>query len=173
MTRDQLDQAIDHVAARLTHVTDDEGLALRIMETLPDRSGWSLQWLMPRLAFTAMLAVAIAYVVLQPFGERSTDVLRTEVVSASAVELAAAAPEHRTNVEPALFVRRTIVERPQNDRRTIDVPDFERSLPSLVAVAALEFDSLAPVSLPEDAPLTLAPLAIADLPLTAEPISPR
>jgi len=44
---------------------------------------------------------------------------------------------------------------------------------ALGAVAALTFDSLAPNALAEDAPLTLAPLAIADLPLMAETISPR
>jgi len=51
--------------------------------------------------------------------------------------------------------------------------DHERSLPALGAVTALAFDSLTPVSLPEDAPLTLKPLEIADLPLTADGVSPR
>jgi hypothetical protein len=87
--------------------------------------------------------------------------------------MAAAIPEYRTNIELAQIVRRTTGERSENDRRTIDVPDHERSLPSIAVVAALQLGSLAPVNLPEDAPLTLVPLAIADLPLTAESISPR
>jgi hypothetical protein len=37
----------------------------------------------------------------------------------------------------------------------------------------LSIDSLVPARLPEDAPLTLRPLAIEDLPLAAEPISPE
>jgi hypothetical protein len=177
--RDQLDEAIDQVAARLTHMTEDEGLALRIVNQLPERATW-LGWLFhswaPRLA-VGVLAVGTALVVLRTFDDRSPDVLRTEnaglptVVASPIVE---PAPDvRRTIAEPSQIVRRTIVERPQNDRRTLDAPDFERSLPPIAAVRALEFDSLAPVSLPEDAPLTVAPLAIADLPLTAESDFPR
>ncbi len=167
---DHLDAAIDAVAARLTHIEDNPALASRIVSALPERSAWSLHWLMPRLAITAALAVATTIVVLRTFDEGSTEVLRTEVVSSPIVELPA--PIARTVAEPSQIVRRTIVERPQNERRTIEVPDFERSLPSIAAARSLELDSLAPVSLPEDAPLTLEPLAIADLPLTAE-FSPR
>ena len=65
-------------------------------------------------------------------------------------------------------------ERPSNDRRTIvDVPDFDRSLEAIDALGALSLASVAPSVLPEDAPLTLPPLAIEELPLTAETISPR
>ncbi len=172
---DQLDQAIDHVAARLTHVTDDEGLALRIIETLPERSGWSLHWLMPRVAFTALLAVATAYVVLRPFDDRSPTVLRTENASEPTV---AASPiverpanDSRTNVEPTLFVRRTAAERSPNESRTIE--DHERSLDALEGPAALSLMTLGPSDLPSQGALIVEPLAIADLPLTAEPISPR
>jgi hypothetical protein len=51
--------------------------------------------------------------------------------------------------------------------------DFDRSLPAIVAMEALTIDALAPANLTEEAPLTLTPLAIADLPLTAESNSPR
>jgi hypothetical protein len=177
MKRDVLDEAIDATAARMTAVAADDELARRIVTSLPERSGWSRYWLMPRLAITAALAIATTFVVLRMFDDRSTAVLRTEVVSAPAATpspiVEPPAIVRRTNVEPPAIVRRTIAEPPLNDRRAVDVPDFDRSLPAIAAVAALEFDSLAPVSLPEDAPLTLAPLAIADLPLTAEPISPR
>ena len=50
--------------------------------------------------------------------------------------------------------------------------DFEFSLPPIEAVASLELEAIAPASLAEDAPLTLQPLAIVDLP-TAEANSPR
>ncbi len=172
MKRDPLDQAIDHVAARLTHVTEDEGLALRIIETLPERPTWTWHWLMPRFAITAGIAMATALVVLRPFSDRSTTALRSAVFSSPGMQ-PAAVPEHRTHVEPTLNNRRTTVEPSSNDRRTIDVPDFERSLPSLGAVAVLELDSLAPDSLPASEGLVLESLVIADLPLTAEPISPR
>jgi len=51
--------------------------------------------------------------------------------------------------------------------------DFDRSLPAIAAMSVLELDSLAPASLPEDAPLTLKPLAIESLPLTDDSFSPR
>ena len=180
---DHLDRAIDAVAARLTRVEQDDAFAQRIVNALPERS--PTHWWAPRLAFTAALAIGVSLVVLRMFDEVSTGVLRTfdegstgvlraAVVSSPAIQLAAAAPEHRTNVEPALITRRTIVEPPQNDRRTIvDVPDFDRSLEAIDALGALSLASVAPSVLPEDAPLTLPPLAIEELPLTAETISPR
>ena len=36
----RLDDAIDQVAARMTAVKEDDGLALRIASSLPARSGW-------------------------------------------------------------------------------------------------------------------------------------
>jgi hypothetical protein len=176
MKQDQLDQAIDQVAARLTRVGDNDALASQIINALPDRPAWSLYWLMPRLAITATLAAIAITVVLRTFDERSTAVLRTENASQPAVALGPIVEplnDRRTIVERPSNERRTTVERPSNDRRTLDAPDFERSLEAIEALSALELDSLAPVSLPEDAPLTLAPLAIADLPLAPEPISPR
>ena len=170
---DRVDDAIDQVAARMTRVDDDAELAARIIASLPERSGWSLGWLLPRLAITAAVGLAAATVVLRTFDDRSTTVLRTFEGRSTDVQLAVAAPENRTSVEPPLIVRRTIVEPSSNDRRTIGAPDHERSLPSLGTVAMLPFDSLAPASLPEDAPLTLKPLEIADLPLTADIFSPR
>jgi len=68
-------------------------------------------------------------------------------------------------------VRRTVAEPPLTDRRTTmsaDAADHEFSLPAMAKVAALAVDTLPPASLPEDAPLTVAPLAIAGLPLTAD-----
>ena len=167
---DRLDDAIDAVAMRMTSVTADDAFATRILAALPDRSPWTLRWLMPRLAVTAALVAAASLIVLRMFDERSTDVLRAGVINSAAVEMAAAIPEHRTFVEPSQIVRRTTVEPPENDRRT--VVDFDRSLEAIEAPAALSLATLAPNALPEDAPLTLAPLAIADLP-TAESISPR
>lgn len=172
---DRLDSAIDHVAARMVAVPDDADMTLRIVGALPDRPAWSLHWLRPRIAITAALAIAAlgVTVVLRTFDDRSTAVLGSAVFRSPAVELAGAALEHRTTREPASIVRRTFVEPSQHDHRTADVPDHERSLPAIAAMRPLDFDSLAPVSLPQDAPLTLEPLAIADLPLTTDNFSPR
>jgi hypothetical protein len=168
---DRLDEAIDQVAARLTEVTASAGLAQRIAASLPDRSPWLLYSWIPRLAITAMLAAGVSFVVLRRFDDRSTYVLRTFGVRSTDVQFAVAVSEHRTNVEPALIVRRTIVEPPQNDRRT--TADHERSLEAIVTPAALALGTVAPRDLPAQGSLGVEPLAIADLPLTAETISPR
>ncbi len=172
--RDHLDAAIDRVAARMVALPDDGEMTLRIVSALPERSS-RLRWLMPQFAAIGALALAALAitVVLRTFDDRSTTVLRSAVLRSPAVELATAAVEHRTTREPASNVRRTFAAPSQNDRRTTDVPDHERSLPAIAAIRSLDFDSLAPVSLPEDAALTLEPLVIADLPLTADSFSPR
>ena len=57
---DRLDEAIDHVAARLTHIEDNPALTSRIVSSLPERAGW-FGWLFhswaPRLA---MIAIVVA-----------------------------------------------------------------------------------------------------------------
>ena len=172
--RDRLDDAIDTTAARMTAVADDDSLALRIVSSLPERSAWSLHWLMPRLAITAALAMATAFVVLRSFDDRSATVLRTEKAGGPIVELVA--PAERTVVAPPLVVRGTIAEPRSNARRTAvdaDRPDHAFSLPAITAATALHIDALTPANLPEDAPLTVESLEIADLPLTADFISPR
>jgi hypothetical protein len=166
---DHLDDAIDSVAARLTKVTEDDALASRILASLPERSAWSLRWLIPRLAMTAALGIGVALVVRRPFDDRSTDVLRTENARTPFVEFRAVV--ERTSVEPLQIVRRTIVERSENDRRT--TADHERSLGAIAAPASLALGALAPSDLPGQGVLVVAPLAIEELPLTAETISPR
>ena len=170
---DHLDDAIDVVAARLTMVTEDVTLASRIADALPDRSRWSLGWLMPRLAITAGLAIAASLVVLRTFDERSTVVQRSFDERSTDVQLAASVAEHRTLVERSSNARRTIVERSSNDRGTIDIPDFERSLEAIAPAASLALASLTPSELRDQGTLALEPLAIADLPLTAENHSQR
>ena len=167
MRRDHLDDAIDSVAARLTHVAEDEGLATRILASLPDRS--PIHWWAPRLAITTGLVIGALLIVLRPFDDRSTGVLRTENAGAQFVEFRAVV--ERTPVELELIVRRTIVERPQNDRRTI--ADHERSLDAIAPPAALSLKAVAPGELPGQGALIVEPLAIPDLALTAETVSPR
>ena len=170
-TGDRLDDAIDQVAQRLIRVAEDDTLAARIANALPDRSPWLLHSWIPRLAITAMLAAGLSYVVLRPFSDRSTDVLRSAVLSSPTVELATAAPEHRTIVEVPLIVHRTTVERSSNVRRTTE--DFDRSLAAIAAPLPLALGAVEPSDLPGQSPLIVAPLAIADLSLTAENNVPR
>jgi hypothetical protein len=162
----------------MVRVVENDALATQIVNALPERASW-FGWL-PRLAMTAGLAALAVTVVLRTFDDSSPTVLRSEVLSSQTVALASAALatavlQNRTYVEPTSTERRTTVKLPENDRRTTstDATDFEHSLPSIAAVAALELGVIAPATLPEDAPLTLAPLAIADLPLTAESSTPR
>jgi len=167
---DRLDEAIDHVAKRLmTHVTDDDALATRILASLPDRSPWHLHAWIPRLAITAMLAAAISFVVLRTFDDGSTGVLRSASAGGPFVEFRAVI--ERTPVEPELIARRTTVERLSNIRRTAE--DFERSLDAIAVPAALSLKAVTASELPGQGSLFVEPLTIADLPLTAETISPR
>ena len=171
MKHDHLDDAIDAVAVRMTRVEENDALASHIINALPERVTW-FGWLFhawaPRLA---MIAVVVASGIV--WGNRrevstpGTSPLASSrpiiTLTALVASVREAAPNRTMPLEPLAPLAPLEPER----------VDHERSLPALGAVAALSFDSLAPSVLPEDAPLTLAPLAIADLPLTAESISPR
>jgi hypothetical protein len=171
MTRD-LDEAIDYVAARLTHVEDDAAMASRIVSALPERATW-FGWLFhswaPRLA---MIAVVVAAAIL--LSQRrpmpiAPAVTQPPVASGSMgpvvglVASIAPAPVRTKLLEPLEPLEPVEPVEPVELRS-----DHEFSLPAIEAVAALEMDSLLPAGLPEDAPLTVAPLAIAELPLTAD-----
>jgi len=168
MNREHLDDAIDRVAARLTHVDDDPAFASRIVAALPERSAWLPYGWVSRFGLGALAAFAIAVgttlVVLRPFNESSTIVLHTENARMPIVELARIVTVEAPGtpiVEPLQNRRRANIE------RTTKPLDFERSLVALPAPAALGVGSLAPDSLPVEDALAIAPLAVADLPLTA------
>ena len=170
---DRIDDAIDQVAARMTRVDGDAELANRIIASLPERSGWTLSWLMPRLAMTAVLAIGVSLVVLTNVrtnvpADVQTNVrpnVRTDVTTIVQSDVL---PNDRLNARLNDRLNIRMNARP-NDRPS----DHERSLPSIEAVSALSVTSIASEPLSEDAPLTLKPLEIADLPLTADIFSPR
>ena len=172
--RDRLDSAIDAVAARMTRVEENNAFATHIINALPERSIWS-GWLFhswaPRLA---MLAVVIAAGIL--WSNRGSHESSSAPSPIAGQPVAAFTPLV-ASVREAAPDRTMPLERlePMEAMESMELSavDHERSLPALGAVAALAIDSLAPVSLPEDAPLTLKPLEIADLPLTADGVSPR
>jgi hypothetical protein len=173
---DHLDEAIDQVAARLTRVDDNDALAANIINALPERVSW-FGWLFhswaPRLAMIAIV-VAAGMVwgnrreVSTPIAPPLASVQPVAAPTALVAAVREAVPNRTMRLERLERLERVAPFAPSGQR-----VDFDRSLPAIAAVSPLEFGSLAPVSLSEDAPLTLAPLTIADLPLTAETISPR
>jgi len=179
MKRDHLDEAIDLTAARMTVVAEDEGLASRIAQGLPDRSRWLPYGWLPRFAMGALATVAVI-VVLRSFDYRSTEVgpakaghhtANVPPAQAGAADVPAEVGPRRVGVESA--VRRTkglqVMAVPPVP---VDRSDHEFSLPAVAVPGALTLGSLSPVALPEGAPLTIESLEIADLPLTAD-FSPR
>ena len=168
---DRLDDAIDAVAARMTRVEDNDVFATQIINALPERSiwdGWLFQSWAPRLA---MIAVVIAGGIL--WSNRGSHESSSGPSPIAGQPVAAFAPLV-ASVKEAAPNRTMPLERVERlEPMELSKVDFDRSLPAIAAMKTLELDSLAPVSLPEDAPLTLKPLEIADLPLTADSVSPR
>jgi hypothetical protein len=169
--RDRLDESIDHVASRMTRVEQNDAFASQIINALPERVTW-FGWLThswaPRLA---MIAVVIAAGIL--WSNRGSHESSSGPSPIAGQPIAAFTPLV-ASVREAAPNRTMPLERVERlEPMELSNVDFDRSLPAIVAMNALQLDSLAPVSLPEDAALTLLPLAIEDLPLTAETISPR
>ena len=168
--RDRLDEAIDRVAARMTHVDDNGALTGQIVNALPERSigfGWWFRSWAPRLAMVAV--VIAAGIVWSNRGTQESSPIAATIAGSPNTDLIPLVASVR-EAEP----NRTLPLEPLEPLEPMEPSnaDFEFSLPSIAAVAALELEMIAPASLPEDAPLTLAPLAIADLPLT-DGFSPR
>ena len=188
MMRDHLDEAIDHVATHLVRVEDNEGLSTRILSSLPDRSPWSLHSWMPRLAITAVLAAAVSLAVLRMFDDRSTGVqtgVQTNVPTDVPTNVQANVPTNvqanvPTNVPASIQAHVLASARPNdrlnghpNDRPNDRLNDHERSLEAIAAPAPLALAAVAPGDLPGQGALFVESLTIADLPLTADTISPR
>ncbi len=168
----RLDDAIDHVAARMTSVKEDAAFASRIADALPERRTglrWMLAGWAPRLAALAFAITVVlrtfdegSTMVLRVFDEGSTPVLRTEDVTL---------PSAPTAVEPSSNTRRTIVEPSSNARRTpteAERPDHERSLAPIEVPGALSLEPLALGEMALQPALELEPLVMTDLPFGAE-----
>lgn len=148
----RLDDAIDLVAKQMTSVPADDALAARILDSLPPRSTWSLQWLMPRLAVLAMVVVAA-----------TTWTLRETTVELT--PLAASAKPLMTELHAPMKAE---PNRTKPLERLEPVEPLELRRDHDFALAALAVDSLDPVPLPDGDSLIVAPLEIADLPLTSD-----
>lgn len=166
----RLDDAIDQVAARMTAVTPDDDLAVKIVSALPERPGsLSLVWI-ARFAMGALATLALA-VVLRTFGgSRGVGPAEAGRHSASVTPFEAGNMGVTPDLEPRAVSVASALRRADSRRPTIesDSQDHEFSLAAIDAVAALDVGAIALADLSEDAPLTLEPLVIADLPLTAE-----
>jgi hypothetical protein len=169
--RDRLDAVIDQVAARMVAVPDDCEMTLRIVSALPERAS-RLRWLIPQ--FAAIGALVIAAIMWTTRNDRTPETVL--VPTSAGTRMTGLANPVAAN-EPGTALRTMPLERVEHLERMEPAmsasADHERSLPAIAAMRSLDFESLAPVSLPEDAPLTMEPLAIADLPLTADSFSPR
>ena len=184
--RDRLDEAIDTVATRMTSVSQDEGLALRIAQALPGRSQWLPYGSITRFAVGALAVVAII-VVLRSFDNGATGVGPVKAghhiasdsvatpdpghqsanVSESAVGMAGVGP---VDVEPRRVSVVSALRRTSRPRTTVDVdrPDHEFSLAAIAAPEGLAMSPLSPGDLPAEDTLTIAPLEIAELPLSSD-----
>jgi hypothetical protein len=169
--RDRLDEAIDHVVTRMVRVEENDVLATQIVNALPERASW-FGWLFhswaPRLAMIAVVVAAgIVWGNRKPAPTPQPNPLASTMSAIGPVALVAAVREAEPN--------RTMPLEPVEPLEPLEPSsmDFDRSLPAIAPVVSLNFDSLAPDALPASEGLVLESLVIADLPLTAEPISPR
>ena len=184
--RDRLDDAIDLVAARMTAVEEDDALATRIAAALPDRAAGIPRVWLARLATGALATLAIA-VVLRSLDNGATGVgpakagdhIASDSVatpdpghqsandSESAVGMAGVGP---VDVEPRRVSVVSALRRTSRPRTTVDVDrrDHEFSLAAIAAPEGLAMSPLSPGDLPAEDTLTIAPLEIAELPLSSD-----
>ena len=166
--RDHLDEAIDHVAARMTAVSEDAHMTERIVAALPEaslfhwwlRSAWA-----PRLAAVALVVIGAAL-------WNRNGLERPGPAPAAPPALVAFAPVVVPNRPITSSVERLERLEPVEPVEVVRV-DHERSLPAIEAMTALGMSSLTPRDLPVSEPLALRPIEIGDLALTAESFSPR
>ena len=152
--RDHLDEAIDHVAKRLTHVDADAQFASRIVAALPERVTW-FGWLThswaPRLAMMAIVAGALIF----------ANARRTTEVAPSARPLASVAnsnwPQLVASINPAPGTIGTSGAKPLEPVEPVEPLEPFLGLPSVTAPSSVAIE----------------PLVIADLPLTAESFPER
>jgi hypothetical protein len=143
-------------------VPDDPEMVTRIVSALPDRSSRP-GWLIPR--FAALTAIVLAAVM---WSTRERPAAPARLPSTPIATLAL--PPVVVAREPGTVVRTMPLElselsEPSEPSEPLS-PDFDRSLPALMVM------ELTPVELPASAALALAPIGVADLPLTAETFSP-
>ena len=163
---DRLDTAIDQVASRMVAVPDDGEMTLRIVSALPERTS-RLRWLIPQLA--AIGALVIVALVWTMRNESTPGIAMLPSPAGTSMiglanAVAADAPGTASRTMPLEGLEHL-------DRMEPLDGDHDRALLPIEAVAALVVPSLSPVDIPATELLTIAPIAVSDLPMTAESFS--
>jgi hypothetical protein len=166
---DRLDAAIDQVTACMVHVREDEEFASRIARALPERAS-RFGWLLPQCAAITALAIAAGVWML-----RDTSPASLSPLPSSDVVAVLGVPNAVVAVEPGTIFRPQPVEllEPLEPLELLIGPDFDRSLAPIAPMTALVVSDLSPSELPAAPALELAPIELADLPLTADSFPPR
>ena len=144
-----LDQAIDRVAKRLTHVDEDAQFTARVIAALPERSswfGWLTQSWAPRLAMMAIVAGSLLFW----NARHATEVTPSaqplaSVVNSNWPQLVAAIAH-----EPLAPGRTMPVEREEPVALLEPHPDHERALSPVDSPANVEIASISPGALPAE-----------------------
>ena len=167
--RDRLDMAIDQVAARMVAVPDDAQVTLRIVTALPERRP-RLRWLIPRFAALAAIATAALIWTTRDNTPPALTTLPTlDGPTMNGLANAVAANEPGTTVRTLPLEPMERLERMQPILRASG--DHERALPAIETLGALVVPSLSPKEIPATELLTIAPIHIGELPMTAESFS--
>ena len=165
-THDRLDTAIDHVASRMVAVPDDGEMTLRIVSALPERTS-RLRWLIPQ--FAAIGAIIIAALVWTTRNNTAPEL--ATLPSANVAQMTGLATAVASN-EPGAALRTMPLEPLEPLERLEPLEgDHERALLPIEAVAALVVPSMSSVEIPATELLTIAPIAVSDLRMTAESFS--
>ena len=188
---DRLDTAIDHVASRMVAVPDDGEMTLRIVSALPERTS-RLRWLIPQLAAIGAIVIAALFWTARsntPPALATLPTLDGARMNGLANAVAANEPGTALRTMPLEPLESASARNDSRElRRDLAVAavgrvggplepleplegDHERALVPIEAVAALVVPSMSPVEIPAAELLTIAPIAVSDLPMTAESFS--
>ena len=163
---DRLDTAIDHVASLMVAVPDGGEMTLRIGSALPERTS-RLRWLIPQFA---AIGVTVIVALVWTTRNESTSEIAMLPSSAGTSMIGLASPVAAN--EPGTPLRTMPLERLELLERLEPLEgDHERALLPIEAVAALVVPSMSPIEIPATELLTIAPIAVSDLPMTAESFS--
>ena len=171
-TPDRLDAAIDHVAARMVAVPDDGEMTLRIVSALPERTS-RLRWLIPQFAAIGALAIAaLVWTTRTPQSSATTPLVSSSLSLMAGLANVVAA--NGTEAENAASARSLeLRERLESLEPWRNGSDHERSLAPIEAAAALVVPPIVQTEIPATELLTIAPIDIGELPMTAESFSQR
>lgn len=169
---DTLDAAIDRTAARMVAVPEDPEMVTRIVSVLPDRSS-RLAWLVPQFAALSAIVVAAVLWSTRERPEAPAPLPAVEIAGMTSLPGVITAQDPGTHREPGTEPSEPFEPSEPSEPSEPLKSDFERSLPALEIVGSLMVSDVTPSALPASPALELAPIGVADLPLTAESFPPK